>query len=102
MSNKCFSVILRYYDTNGHNFGVESPKPDLTHVQTVFVKLPNDDVYLQLKAIEAYRKARRPTLRSPHIDSWLRKNAAIGDIFSATLEISKSGEEHKYQIIKKL
>lgn len=94
-------VLLKYYDTNGHNFGVETDVPNLSETQKVFVKLPDDERARQLRAIESYRKALRTTLRSPRIDRWLRSHANVGDVFTATLEISERINEHIYYDIKK-
>ena len=95
-------TTLKYYDTNGHNFGIEPPIPNRSLVKSVSVQMPNDREARILDAIESYRTPIRPTLRSKHIDSWLRQNAEVGDVFNATLKISDSGEEHDYYNISKI
>ena len=96
-----FQVLLKYYDTNGHNFGVETSIPNRSPVRKVYIKLPEDTVGNMLKALQAYRKPSRPTLRSRRIDDWLRAHALPGNVFTASLDISDSGEEHRYFNIKK-
>ena len=91
-------VRLRYYDTNGHNFGVESDIPNRSATQRVYLKLPGGESADLLRAIESYRKARRPTLRSRKIDDWLRNHSIVGALFSARLEISNNGQDHYYYI----
>lgn len=89
-------VRLKYYDTNGHNFGVESPVLDRKNVKKVITHLPGTQSPEVLKAIAAYRNTKRATIRSAKIDKWLRLNSHVGQEFSAKLRISENGEEHYY------
>jgi hypothetical protein len=89
------NVIAKYYDTNGHNFGIEKEAPDRNSVEKVYVQLPNREKE-ELKAIAAYKNLNRPTIRSPKIDQWLRKNSRVGQSFSAKLSVSDDGREHFY------
>ncbi len=92
-------ILLKYYDINGHNWGVESEVPNRERVKKVFVFLPGQAYPDSLKAIATYRKAKRVTLRSKTIDKWLRKNSHVGQCFSAKLTISEDGSEHCYSNI---
>lgn len=95
------TVTLKYYDTNGHNFGVVDDIPELGKTKRIIVILPQQDKSCVLKAVAAYKKAYRKTLRSPEIDCWLRANATVGQEFTANLAVSDNGEVHTYSSIKK-
>ena len=98
--SKITSVRLKYYDTNGHNFGIEGVAPDRASVKKVVVCLPGYSSAEAIKALSAYKCRRRLTIRSKSIDNWLRRNSRVSQVFSATLTISDNGEEHCYSDFK--
>ncbi|MBQ6074227.1 MAG: hypothetical protein IJK90_09990 [Bacteroidales bacterium] len=100
-----YKVLLKYQDTNGHNFKVIGDVPDRIRVNEVEVNLhegPQQIGHL-IDAVDTYKSDMyRITVRSTQITEWLRNNARPGDLFSATLEVTNNGEKHEYKDIKKL
>ena len=92
-------VLLQYYDSNSHNFGVEADVPDVGLVEQVVVVLPEGE-RRTIKAIKTYRACGGHTIRATWIKNWLRGNFPYHQLFIAKLTISEDGTIHTYSDIK--